>query len=74
MVGDLELEGRDVVEGSVKPLGVEPVHPTERGELDVVDAAPGALLADQLGLVEAVGRLGQSIVVECSPMASCECT
>ncbi len=41
MVGGLELDRWDVVEGAVKPLSVEPVHPPERDELDVIDAAPG---------------------------------
>src|SRR5680860_1525587 len=63
MIGGLELDGRDVVESAVKPLGVEPVHPAQRGKFDVVDAAPRALLADQLGLVQAVGRFGQRVVV-----------
>ncbi len=61
MISGLELDRRDVIEGAVKPLVVEPVDPPERGELDVVDAAPRALLTDQLGLVEAVGGLGQGV-------------
>jgi len=43
MIGGLELDRRDVVESAVKPLGVEPMHPPERGEFDVVDAAPWSL-------------------------------
>jgi hypothetical protein len=56
-----ELDGRDVVESAVKPLVVEPGDPPERGQLDVVDAAPRTLLTDQLCLVERVDRLGQSV-------------
>jgi hypothetical protein len=32
------------------------------GDLDVVDASPWSLFLDQLGLVEAVDRLGQGVV------------
>jgi hypothetical protein len=46
------------VESSV----VEPVDVFEGGELDVVEAAPGASPADQLGLVEPDGRLGHGVV------------
>ena len=47
----------------MEALGIVPVHPAERGEFDVVDAAPGPPggAADQLGLVEAVDRLGQGV-------------
>ena len=40
-----------------------PVHPLGGGELDGVDVLPRALVADQLGLVQRVERLGQSIVI-----------
>ncbi len=45
------------------PLGVEPVDPAKGGELDVLDSAPRSLIwpPDQLGLVERVRRLRQSI-------------
>src|ERR687898_2161785 len=42
---------------------VEPVDPFGGGEFDVIDAAPRPLFLDQLGLVEAVDRLGQGIVI-----------
>ena len=42
---------------------VEPVDVGHRGELDVVETAPGALRVDQLPLVEPVERLGHRIVV-----------
>ena len=49
----------------MESLGVVPVHPAERGELDLLDGLPGTLpggAADQLGLVVAVDRLGQGVV------------
>lgn len=42
---------------------VEPVDPLERGVLHVVDALPGAALADELGLVQPDDRLGEGVVV-----------
>ena len=42
---------------------VEPVDPFQRGELDGFQASPRAASPDHLGLVEAVDRLGESIVV-----------
>lgn len=42
---------------------VEPVDPLRRGQLDVLDGAPGLTWFDQLGLVQAVDRFGQGIVV-----------
>src|SRR5487761_1625387 len=61
-VPGLELRWRQVVAGAVEAPGVVPVDPPESGQLDVVDAPPGALAADQLGLVKAVDRLGQGVV------------
>jgi hypothetical protein len=40
---------------------VEPIHPFEGGELDRLDATPGAAPADHLGLEQADDRLGESI-------------
>lgn len=56
--------GCEVVEALVGSLGVEPVDPVQRLDLDVVDVAPRALLVDEFGLERADGALGQS-VVEC---------
>jgi hypothetical protein len=42
---------------------VELVDPFERGVLDGFEAAPGSAPVDNLGFVEAVDRLGQSVVV-----------
>ena len=62
-VGLFELCGRYVAEVAVEALGVVPVHPGERGEFDVVDAAPRAPggAADEFGLVEAVDGLGEGV-------------
>ena len=38
----LELGGWDVAEVAVQALGVVPVHPAERRELDLFDGLPGA--------------------------------
>ena len=47
----------------MKTLGVVPVDPAERGELEVVDGLPGpsARTADELGLVEGIHALGEGI-------------
>ena len=42
---------------------VEPVDVLGDGDLEVVDALPGALVADQLGLEQRVERLGEGVVV-----------
>jgi hypothetical protein len=47
----------------VEALVVAPPDPFQRGELDLLNGAPRAAAADQLGLVQAVDGLGQGIVV-----------
>ena len=42
---------------------VEEVNVIEGGELNIVQTAPGAVLADELGLVRPVERLRQGVVV-----------
>ena len=42
---------------------IEPVDPLKRGVLDGFEAAPWSTAMDDLGLVKAVDRLGQSVVV-----------
>ena len=59
-----ELRGRHVVAVAVEALLVEPVHPREGLELELVDVVPhrrGVRAADALGLVEPVGGLGQRV-------------
>ena len=51
----------DVVECAVEPPVVPPVHPLRRGQLHVLEGPPGALAVDDLGLVQAVDRLGESV-------------
>lgn len=62
----LELGGWDVAEVAVEALGVVPVHPSEGCELEVLDRLPGPRArgpSHEFGLVVAVDRLGQGIVV-----------
>jgi hypothetical protein len=40
-VDGLELDRRDVAEVAMEALGVEPVHPPEGGEFDIVGLAAG---------------------------------
>ena len=60
-----ELGRRYVVAVAVEALLVEPVHPRQRGELELVDVVPvprsvGAM--DALRVVEPVGGLGERVV------------
>ena len=61
--GGFVLGGGSHPDSGVWPGGVEPVDPLGGGDLDGVDVLPRALVADELGLVQRVERLGQSIVV-----------
>jgi len=61
-----ELRGWQVPEVAVQAAGVVPVHPAQGGQLEVLDGLPGPTAGrpvDQFGLVEAVDRLGQGVVV-----------
>lgn len=58
IVNGLKLSGWEHAEFPVEVLVIEPVDIVERGVLHVIQALPGARMADQLGLVEAVERLG----------------
>ena len=51
---------RDEADGFQKPAIVEPVHPLEGCELDGLEVAPRASSMDDLSLVEAVDRFGES--------------
>jgi hypothetical protein len=51
-----------LAEGLEQPVGVVPRDPGERGELDGVDALPGAATPDDLRLVQADHGLGQRVV------------
>jgi hypothetical protein len=54
---------RDVADGLQQPSFVEPVDPGQRGELDRLEVFPWPAPMDDLGLVEAVDRFGESVVV-----------
>ena len=51
VVGVLQLDRRDVAAVLEQAGGVEPVDPFCGGVFDLVDAAPQALVSDDLGLV-----------------------
>ena len=57
--------------GRVVPV---PVDPLGGGDLDGVDVLPRALVADELGLVQRVERLGQSKAERMSPLEPTEAT
>ena len=65
--GGLVLGRGAHADGAVGAHRVVPVDPLGGGELDIVDALPGAVLieagtvADELGLVQRVERLGQAL-------------
>ena len=60
-----ELRGWHVVAVAMEPVLVEPVNPGKGLELELVDVVPHARrigTSDALGLVEAIGRLGQGVI------------
>ena len=57
------LGGWNVADRFEQAPVVEPVHPFQGGEFDSLQAAPWSTAADHFGLVEAVDRLGQGIIV-----------
>lgn len=61
VVGVLELGWRDVSEGAVQPVVVEPVDPVQGAELEVVDATPGSFVADAFQLMETDRALGWAL-------------
>jgi hypothetical protein len=63
VVSLLGLDGGQVLDRLVGPLGVEPVDPVQGGCLDVVYAFPRAVGVDEFGLVQAHVGLGQGVVV-----------
>jgi hypothetical protein len=52
-----------------EPFAVEPMDPFEGGEFDGLEAAPGAAPTDDLGLVQAVDRLREGVVVSVADAA-----
>ena len=63
VVGGLQFCRGEVTDLAVQPAVVVPVDVGESGQLDLLEAAPGAMAADQLGLVQPDDRLGQAVVV-----------
>ena len=59
----LGFRGWDIADRLQQLPVVEPLHPFERGVLDGFEGPPGSASMDDLGLVEAVDRLGQGVVV-----------
>lgn len=57
------LGGWNVADGFEQAPVVEPVHPLQGGKLDVFQVAQWPAASDHLGLVEAVDRLGQEVVI-----------
>lgn len=55
--------GRDVSDRLEQTAVIEPVDPFERGIFNRLEGSPGSASMDDLGLVEAVDCLGQSVVV-----------
>lgn len=55
--------GRDVADGLEQAAVIEPVDPFERRMFDRLERTPRPTPVDQLGLVEAVDRLGQGVVI-----------
>jgi hypothetical protein len=54
---------RYVTDGLQESPVVEPVYPFQRRELDGFERAPSCSSMDELGLIEAIDRLGESVVV-----------
>jgi hypothetical protein len=69
VVGRLQFDRWDIAAVLVEAVVVEPVDPFGGGQFDFFDGAPGLAGFDQLGLVEAVDRLGQRVVVGASDCA-----
>jgi hypothetical protein len=63
IVAFLGFGRRDVADGLQQPAIIEPVHPFQRRELDSLERPPGPAAVDDLGLVETVDGLGESIVI-----------
>src|ERR1700694_1923325 len=69
MIERLNLGRWHVAKSTVQTPVIPPVDPLSGCKLDLLERAPRASLADQLGLVEAVHRLGQRVVIRISARA-----
>ncbi len=63
------LGWRDQADLAAQPSMVGPVDVLGHSDLQVVDALPGAAVADQFGLEQPVGGFGQGIVVAVTGIA-----
>ena len=63
IVARFGLGRRDISDRLQQSSMIEPVDPFEGGELDGFETAPGPASMDDLGLVEAVDRLCERVVV-----------
>src|SRR3954454_15700920 len=70
VVALLSFGRRDVADGLQEPPVVEPVHPFQRRELDGFERPPRPAPMDDLGLVETVDCLGESIVITVADAAN----
>ena len=59
----LKIDGCHVAAVLVDPAVVEPVDPFQGRDLDLLEGVPRAAGLDQLGLVEPVDRLRESVVI-----------
>ena len=55
------LGGRNQADLTVQPSVVEPVDVLGDGDLEVINASPRPAVADELGLEQAVERLGEGV-------------
>ena len=63
VVACLGFGRRHVADGLQEPSGIEPIDPFEGRELDRFERAPRSAPMDHFGFVQAVDRLGESVVV-----------
>ena len=52
-----------VAQRGMDPYVIEPIDPTQGGQFKIISAFPGSFPVDELGLVQAVHGLGESVVV-----------
>src|SRR5690606_26012147 len=69
IVGLLVLDRRHVADGFEEPVMVEPPHPLQGRELDILMAPPGSTASDHLRLEKADHRFGQGVVIGITPAA-----
>jgi hypothetical protein len=63
IVAFLGFGRRDVADGLQQPASIEPAHPFQRRELDTLERPPWPAAVDDVGLLETVDGLGESIVI-----------